>query len=256
MSIPASPLPVPYDAPPVNPSSNGLYLVSHIHDIPASQPNRMLLSGIDIYPANFDIGWGTTESEPCATPEGPIFSGIRSQPEDAFAPLTVWGYDECDPGESIDAQTTRALQNLRLHEQGMVESHLAARLLTDASTPTTMPDIVTALAELEVRIGETGIQGAVIHLSQRYSAILDAAGVSIGTGPIPRTKLGNALAFGPGYDSTLGTTLVATGPTAVWRSEIFTQDALDLDANLRSVIAERTVVAGYEALIAAVEVTP
>ncbi|QXF79746.1 hypothetical protein HBA53_00460 [Rhodococcus pyridinivorans] len=255
MTIPASPLPVAYDAPPTNPANNGLYLVATIHDIPASQPSR-LSWGVDIYPINFDPGWGTTESEPCATPDEPIFSGIRAQPEDPFAPLTVWGYDECDPSESIDEQKTRALQNLRLHEQGLVESHFAAHLLAAAGTPTVMADVVTALAELEVRIGETGIQGAVIHLSQRYSTILDAAGISVGSGPLPRTRLGNLLAFGGGYDSVLGTTMVATGQVFVWRSEIFTQDVLDVDAHLRSVIAERTIVAGTEAVIAAVEVTP
>ncbi|MCD2116734.1 hypothetical protein ACQR3U_22505 [Rhodococcus sp. IEGM1339] len=147
----------------------------------------------------------------------------------------------------------RALQNLRMHEQGMVEAHFANRLLADAGTPVSVPDLVAAIGELEVAIGETGTTG-IIHLSMRYSSALDAAGISVGTGPIPRTKLGNALAFGGGYDAVLGSTLVATGPTTVWRSEIFAQDTIDVDAHLRAAIAERTVVTGYESLISAVTI--
>lgn len=256
MTTPTSFPVVNYDAPPVNPSTSGLYLISTIHEQAAGTPNR-ILGGIDIWPINTDLGWGTWPTDPCSTPQpGLLKHGVRSQPEDAFTPLEIWGYDECDPAEPVETIKARSLQNLRLHEQGLVEAHFAGRLLADASTPVSVPDLVAAIGELEVAIGETGTTG-IIHLSMRYSSALDAAGIiPPSSSPIPRTRLGNALAFGGGYDATLGNALVATGPTTVWRSEIFQQDTIDVDAHLRSAIAERTVVAGYESLIAAVEVTP
>lgn len=254
MTTPTSFPVVNYDAPPVNPSAHGLYLVSAIHDQAAGAPAR-IIGGVDLWPINYDTGWGTWDSEPCSTPEpGALKYGVRSHPEDPFAPLTVWGYDQCDPTETAETIKARALQNLRLHEQGLVEAHFADRLLADAGTPVSVPDLVAAIGELEVAIGETGATG-IIHLSMRYSSALDAAGISVGTGPIPRTKLGNALAFGGGYDAVLGGVLVATGPTTVWRSEIFQQDTISPDENLRAAIAERTIVAGYESLTGAVAVT-
>lgn len=245
---------VHYEAPPVNPSTSGLYLVSQLHEQAAGAPNR-ILGGIDVWPINYDTGWGTWPSDPCSTPDpGLLKAGVRSQPEDAFAPLEVWGWDECDPAEPVEAIKARALQNLRMHEQGVVEAHFANRLLADAGTLVSVPDLVAAIGELEVAIGETGTTG-IIHLSMRYSSALDAAGIiPSSSSPIPRTRLGNALAFGGGYDAVLGSTLVATGPTTVWRSETFVQDTVDVDAHVRAALAERTVVAGYESLIAAVKV--
>lgn len=244
--------PVQYEAPPVNPSTTGLYLVSAMIDLPEDAPIR-ILSGVDVFPRNCDPGWGTWSVEPCAIPEeGVLKSGQRAVANDPFEPLEVWGYDECDPTEPVDEIQARALQNLRLHEQGLLEAHFAARLLADAA-PVSVPDLVAAIGELEVALGESGTTG-VIHLSQRYSSALDAAGVSVGTGPIPRTKLGNALAFGGGYDAVLGSTLVATGPTTVWRSPVFQQDTVSPEENLRAAVAERTLVAGYECLHGAVTV--
>ncbi|MGV9748409.1 hypothetical protein ACWDTG_26485, partial [Rhodococcus zopfii] len=230
----------------------GLYLTATVHDIAEGSPNR-ILGGVDLYPFNCATGWGTWDVDPCADPGSKLKYGQRAAPDDPFAALQVWGYDECSPDEPEDDIVARAHQNLRLHEQILAETHFAARLLADAGTPTTVTGLVAALGELEAQIGETGTAGT-IHLSQRYAAALDAAGVIVGTGPIPRTRLGNALAFGGGYESTLGAVLVATGAVTVWRSPIFQQTTVSAEENLRAAIAERTVVVGYECLVGAVEI--
>lgn len=253
MTSPTMLPPVVYDAPLVNPSAHGLYLAANMHDISGDSPNR-ILGGVDLYARNCDTGWGTWDTDPCAVPDaGTLKYGVRGVPMDTFAALQVWGYDECDPTEPEDEIATRALQNMRLHEQILAENHFGARLLADAGTPTAVPDLVAALGELEAQIGETGAT-ATIHLSQRYASALDAAGVIVGTGPIPRTRLGNALAFGGGYESVLGSTIVATGAVTVWRSPIFQRSTVSPDENLRAAIAERTVVAAYECLVGAVEI--
>ncbi|UGQ43399.1 hypothetical protein [Rhodococcus aetherivorans] len=251
MTAPSTYLPVQYDAPPVNPPTDGLYLAATMLD--RTGPDR-LLSGVDIWSMNCATGWGTWDVEPCADPGvDDLKDGERASVLTTFAPLTVWGYDQCDPTEDPAEITARALQNVRLHEQNLVETHFATRILADAGAPTAAADLVAAIGELEVQIGDAAIPG-VIHLSRRYAAALDAAGVIVGSGPIPRTRLGTALAFGSGYDVVLGTTLVATGPVTVFRSEIFQQDTLSPDENLRAAIAERTVVASYECLATAVEI--
>ncbi|MGA4690142.1 hypothetical protein ACPCXD_07715 [Rhodococcus sp. AB351] len=250
MSAPSY-LPVQYDAPPVNPTTQGLYLAATLLDHPGA--NR-LLSGVDIWSMNCATGYGTWDVEPCADPgEDDIKAGDRAAVSETFTPLVVWGYDQCSPDEDPAEIKARALHNVRLHEQNLVETHFATRILSDAGAATPAVDLVSAIGELEVQIGDAAIPG-VIHLSRRYAAALDAAGVIVGSGPIPRTRLGTALAFGSGYDVVLGSTLVATGPVTVFRSEIFEQDTLSPDQNLRAAIAERTIVAGYECLATAVEI--
>lgn len=255
MTAPTSVLPVDYDAPPVNPIGVGLYSAATLLDV--TGPSRFLHSGVEIRPRNCATGWGTWEADPCAVPPvDALKAGDRPVAGDPFEPLVVWGYDECGPLEDFTEYEARALQNARLHEQGLAESHFGARLLAD-STPTTVADIVAAVSALEVAIGEAGFYG-VIHASARFAAYAAQANLitrSSGS-PILKTPLGHTWAFGAGYEDTLGSTLVATGPVTVWRDPYVTRSTLDERHNLKAAVAERGIVVGYECLVAASTITP
>ncbi|MGX6511282.1 hypothetical protein [Rhodococcus sp. SJ-2] len=259
MTTPTSPLPVVYYAPPANPDGHGLYQSAALIDLPEGQPVRIIGTGVDLVPYNTDSGWGTWPSDPCHNPDDEdnlLKTGVRTQAGEPFEPLTVWGFDSCDPLEGETEITTRAAHTLRLHEQGMAEAHFGARLLTDAGTPTAVTDVLAAIGELEVEIGEGAVPGT-IHLSRRWLPYLENANIIVGNGsPIPRTRLGTAFAFGAAYDGVLGNTMVATTGVTVWRSPVFTQAALDAPNNTLAAISERTLVIAYEAILGAVTVTP
>ena len=253
MTAPTSFLPVDYDAPPVNPIGVGLYSAATIID--QTGPSRFLSAGIEIRPRNCATGWGTWDADPCATPAvDALKSGDRPVAGDPFEPLVIWGYDECGPLEDFTAYEERALQNARLHEQGLAEAHFGARLVAD-STPTTVADIVATVSVLEVALGEAGFYG-VIHASARFAAYAAQANLIIRSSgsPILRTPLGHTWAFGAGYEDTLGAELVATGPVTVWRDPLVVRSTLDERHNIKAAIAERGLVIGYECLVTAVTV--
>lgn len=255
MTAPTSLLPVDYDAPPVNPIGVGLYSAATILD--ETGPSRFLSAGVEIRPRNCATGWGTWAADPCADPTpDALKSGDRPTPGEPFEPLVIWGYDECGPLEDFTAYEERALQNARLHEQGLAESHFGARLAADATSPAATADLVAAVGELETALGEAGFYG-VIHASTRYAAVAAQANLIIRTSgsPILRTPLGHTWAFGAGYDTTLDTTLVATGPVTVWRDPLVVRSALDERHNIKAAIAERGLVIGYECLVASASIT-
>ncbi|UPK64912.1 hypothetical protein MYP14_06050 [Rhodococcus pyridinivorans] len=255
MTAPTTLLPVDYDAPPVNPIGVGLFSAATLIDV--SGPSRFLSSGVSIRPRNCATGWGTWAADPCAAPaQGALKSGDRPVAGEPFEPLVVWGYDECGPLEDFAEYEARALQNARLHEQGLAEAHFGARLAADA-TPTGTTDIVSAVAALEVALGEAGFYGT-IHASARFAAYAAQANLIIRSSgsPILKTPLGHTWAFGAGYEDTLETTLVATGPVTVWRDPYVTRSTLDERHNIKAAIAERGLVIGYECLVAAVDTNP
>ena len=244
-------LPLVYRAPKVNPSVGGLYQAATLIDVPA--PSR-LGSGVRIYPSNFSTAFGTWDADPCKDPGGKTKSGDRAAPED-FDPLVVWGYDECDPTESIEDIRANALQNMRLQEQNLVESkfavHLSAHLTADPQTG----DLVSSVGYLDEQIAETGAVGFV-HASVRFMAYAAEKNLIVrGSGsPVLRTPGGNVWVFGGGYGDALGFHLVATGQPTVWRDEITTNDAMSPHENLHVAVAERTIVAGHEGFIGGVKV--
>ncbi|UYP17726.1 hypothetical protein OED52_13700 [Rhodococcus sp. Z13] len=254
MTTPETLLPVDYDAPPVNPIGVGLYSAATLIDEPG--PAR-ILAGVQIRPRNCGTGWGTWDTDICADPApNTLKTGDRPEAPDAFTPLVVWGYDECGPLEDFTEYEARALQNARLHEQQLAESHFGTRLADDA-TPTTVQDLVAAVATLETELGAAGFYG-VIHASTRFAAYAAQANLIVTTSgsPVLRTPLGHTWAFGAGYDDTLDNTLVATGPVTVWRDAYSTRSTLDERHNRKAAIAERAIVIGYECLIGAVTITP
>lgn len=254
MTAPTSSLPVDYDAPPVNPIGVGLFSAATLID--TTGPTRFMPSGVSIRPRNCADGWGTWDVDPCADPGTKTKHGDRPAAGDPFAPLVVWGYDECGPLENFSEYEARALQNARLHEQGLAEAHFGARLLADAAAPTTVADVVAAVSALETALGEAGFYGT-IHASTRFAAYAAQANQIIRSSgsPVLRTPLGHTWAFGAGYEDVLDGTLVATGPVTVWRDAWTQRSALDERHNIKAAIAERAIVIGYECLVSAVTVS-
>ncbi|EME53745.1 putative Gp13 [Rhodococcus ruber BKS 20-38] len=256
MTAPTTLLPVDYDAPPVNPIGVGLFSAANLID--STGPSR-ILHGVEIRPRNCATGWGTWDADPCKDPEpGKLKSGDRPVAGDPFDALVVWGYDECGPLEDFSEYEARALQNARLHEQALAEAHFGARLDADTTTPTAVADLVAAVAELETELAASAGFYGTIHASTRFAAYAAQANLIIRSSgsPVLRSPLGHTWAFGGGYDDTLGTKIVATGPVTIWRDAYTTRSMLDERHNLKAAIAERAVVVGYECLVASVDVTP
>ena len=70
-----------------------------------------------------------------------------------------------------------------------------------------------------------------------------------------RTTLGHRWVFGGGYVDTLDDVLIATSPLYGWRDTVQVRKALTQQQNTYAAVAERSVVIGYEHLIAAVQIT-
>lgn len=248
--------PVEFDAPAVNPAGLGLYQAATVAD--TARPSR-ILAGVRIHPYNCADGYGTWPTDPCADPGAQRKEGDRPGPGEPFAPVQAWAYDECDLTTTDDESQARAAHTLRLREPLLVESAFAARLLADAAALPggigTATDITDALGYLEETLGETGYLGY-IHAARRWAAPASGLRWSAQTDAVLTTPLRHRWVFGGGYGSVLGNTLVATGPVFVWRDELTAITTVDQRVNLKASVVERTVVVGYECVIAAVTITP
>lgn len=248
--------PVEFDATAVNPAGLGLYEAATV--INTTRPSR-LLAGYNIRPYNCSEAYGTWPTDPCALPDPELRKeGDRPVPGDTFEPVQPWAYDECGPGTTEEESRARAAQTLRLHEPLLVESAFATRILADATALGPIPaapDLATAIGMLEEELGEAGYLGY-IHAARRWAAPATQYRWDNQTGAVLKTPLRHSWVFGGGYASVLGNTLIATGPVFVWRDEQTVQATFDHRVNLRVAVAERTVVVGYECLIAAVTITP
>jgi hypothetical protein len=233
---------VDFDAPLVNPAGNGLYAAASVNDVTGPFRHQ---GGVIVRPINCSDAYGTWSVDPCLDPGTARKKGDRGTPVEGLDPIGVWGYDECDPQETDAQVSTRATQNLRIHEPLVVESAFAAGLLPGAAALGTVTSFVDAVGELEAFIGESGIPG-IIHASRRFAAHAAAANLIVSSGPLLRTPLGNTWAFGGGYETPLANNLLVTGPAFVWRSEVSTMTTLDARTNRRVAVAERVVTLGLE----------
>lgn len=256
-----NPMPsVVYYATPAPTQGYGLYAAATVFD--STTPTREL-GGVDIWPYNCDTGYGTTPANLCwdDIAEAPVkSSGERAAPEH-FAPIIAFGASECQPGAGIteDEVMGRARHNRELHEQQLVESALATRMLADAGAPATATSFIEAVGMLEEWLGEQGYPGY-IHASRRNASAAALNQDAIGNALL-RTNIGNTWVFGGGYASVLGNTLVATGPLYVWRAlpndNVTTTGSHVTPALNNSIYAlsERVVVAGYECAAYAVTIS-
>lgn len=255
MTSPTTPLAVVYEAPAVPSQGYGLYAAATLLDSGAAP--RELLAGIDIYPFNCDTGVGSYTPDICDTTPPDKAPGVRPDPLH-FDPLVVWAAAECAPDQTEAEEMARARQIRALHEPLIVESAFATRLLADAGAPVFAASLEEGIGLLEEFLGEQGYAGY-IHASRRYAVAAGNLKAAIGSAQL-RTNLGNTWVFGGGYGSTLGTTLVATGPVTVWRSapfeQVVTTGSHNTPAYNNSVYAmsERVITAGYECAVMAVTI--
>lgn len=255
------PLPVHFEAPLVNPSPGGLYPATNWTE-EGDGPTRWLSGGVEVRGQNYSDGQasGIWDAPWCPPPalDGPRKEGERQTILDIFEPMTVWAYDECDLTAPSRAEVqTRAAQILRLEEQPAVEREFAARLLLDAADlgpVQAVADVTAAVGALEAAMAKTNTLGY-FHLGTQWASPLASAHLISRTGTGFTTPMGHRLILGGGYVDGLGDVIVATSAPFGWRSSVQVREAVDERHNTYAAIAERSVVIGYEALIAAVEVT-
>lgn len=250
-------MPVIFDAPLVTPSPSGLYAATTWAE--ETGPTRFLGSGVQIRPWNYggEGAFGIWTAPWCGeltSDDDALKTGVRPDPETTpFDPITVWAYDECDLTAASRAEVqTRVQQVLRLQEQTGVEEGVAARLLVDATTIASRPTLSEAVGYLEGEMSKTNTLGAV-HAGAQWAS-LAGEDLIVNSGGAMRTRLGHRWVFGGGYVDVLGDVLIATSPMFGWRDSVQVRTTIKESQNLFAAVAERTVVVGYEQLVAAVSV--
>ncbi|MEV0543791.1 hypothetical protein [Nocardia salmonicida] len=247
-----------FEARPVPSAGQGLYAAATIFEIDG--PARHL-GGVNVRPYNCDEGFGTYSALMCDPAEPAIKAALRALPGETFEPVVVWAADECATDSTEDEVQARAIHTRTLKEPLLVESAFATRLLADAGAPTVVSSLAEGLGVLEEFLGEQGYAGY-IHAARRWAGPLSEYRWTNQTGAVLRSPGGHGYVFGGGYADTLGTTLIATGPLYVWRTEPFNQvvttGSSPVPEHNNSVygLSERIVVAGYECAILAVTITP
>ena len=253
-------LPVPFEVPLLNPTAFGLYASTVWTEIGADEPSRHL-TGVEVRPGGNYGGehasglWGGAW---CGEPTpGQKKEGDRPDGLDPFEAMTVWAYDECDLTEPSRAEVQqRAMQIMRLEEQVMVEREFAERLKLDAAdlgAPQQADSFKQAVGYLEGAMALTNTLGY-FHAGAQWAS--QEFGLVVKSGTRWTSPLGHTWIFGGGYVEGLDNTIVATSQPFGWRDQVQLRTAIDERHNIFAAIAERTVLLGYEALIAAVEITP
>lgn len=247
---------IEFDPPLVNPSPNGLFPVVQWAEV-GDGPVRYLGDGVHVRTINYgaadssgvwDVAW-------CGDPGDSLKSGERPDFPDAFAPVTVWAFDQCDPTSSSRQEVQdHAAQWLRIQEQTDVEHAFAVRMLDDAGTPDTADDIVGAISRLEGLLAVTNTVGF-IHASATWAASAAQAQLITRSGGALKTPMGHTWVFGGGYVDGLVDNIVATSQVFGWRDSPTVRTTIEPRYNQFVAIAERTFAVGYESLVGAVNVT-
>ena len=202
--------------------------------------------------------FGLWPNDSCATGTVPDPTlrkeGLRAGEDNTFASATLWAYDECDLTAPSRAEVrARAAQILRLEEQTAYEAEFAAVMLQDAGTvDQTATSFKLAVGYLEAQMALTNTTGY-FHAGAQWAS--QEFGLVIKSGTRWVSPLGHTWVFGGGYVDTLENIIVATSPTYGWRDDVTVREAIDERRNTFAAVAERTVLVGYEHLIAAVEIT-
>ena len=248
-----------FTAPPANPTTYGLYAA--VGDWQPEGANRFL-HGVEVRGNSYSNGQasGVWTADWCAPPpldNAERKEGVRQDILDQFAPITVWAYDECDLTEPSRREVeANAAQFLRLEEQPMVEHEFAERLKLDAADlgpAQTAASFKQAVGYLEGAMALTGTVGY-FHAGAQWAS--QEFGLVIKSGTRWTSPLGNIWVFGGGYVEGLDDMIVATSQPYGWRDQVTTRTAIDERNNVFAAVAERSVVVGYEAAIAAVTITP
>ncbi|SKT21235.1 translation initiation factor eIF-2B alpha/beta/delta subunit family protein [Mycobacteroides abscessus] len=259
MSSPVTFPSIVFDPPQAPPLSDGLY--QHVIWPDAEDLPRFLLhEGVVIRPHNYGsaTGFGVWGAAWSAKPDdiNELKKGERPDTTNLtpFKPETVFGADHNYNADLTAASRQevrdRALRNLERNDSMAIERELAARMLADAGTPTAATGIVDALSKLEAAIGRTGAP-AFIHASFGWSAHFSNARLLSGI----TTPRGNTVIFGGGYVDGLNDVLVATSQVYGWRGDVQELESIEEKHNYFIAVAERSVLLGYEKLVAAVKIS-
>ncbi|WP_137146932.1 hypothetical protein [Mycolicibacterium sp. CR10] len=258
MTTPTTPVldVVHQEVPPVAPAAIGLYAATEWLDDPANRS----FNGVEFRGPNYggENAFGIWEGHYCSAPQpGQIKDGHRPGVLPPFRPVVVWSYDECDLTAPSQAEVrARAAQILKIEEQTAIELEFANRLIEDA---TALPGTIPSAASLKEAVGS--IEGALaktntvgyIHISA--ALVAQEPGLFIGSGTVRKSPLGHTWVVGGGYVDGLASTLVATSRPYGFRDAPAVRTAIDEKHNVFAAIAERSVLIGYEAAIAAATVT-
>lgn len=255
-------LPVRFDAPLQNPAPGGLYAVVTWTEVGEDEPSRHL-TGVEIREAGNYPGdqTGVWDADWCGVPDldGPRKEGDRADRLEPFTPVVVWAYDSCDLTAPSRAEVeARAAQALRIRESVMVGREFAERLKLDAAEhldpAPTVDDPAAALGRIEAALAEANAVGAV-HISPHLRPLLVSRQLlrpNNSGGYL--TPGGHRLIFDGGYVAGLDDQIIATSmPLFGWRDQPVTRTTVDEQHNLYIAISERSVVVGYESVLAAVE---
>lgn len=243
------------EVPPVNPAAIGLYAAT---DWLTDEENRWL-NGVEFRGTSYggEDAFGLWEGHYCDEPTpGQKKEGTRPDYLPPFYPVTVWAYDECDLTAPSRAEVrARVKQIIRLQDQTAIEREFANRLLEDVDAlPGTVPTAVNlkkAVGYIEGELAKTNTVGY-IHIAA--DLVAEETGLFLGSGTVRKSPLGHTWVIGGGYVDALGDTLVATSKPYGFRYEHEVRDAIDEKANIFAAVAERSVLIGYEAAIAAVTI--
>lgn len=189
--------------------------------------------------------------------------GRRISLEDAdarpFLPEHVWANDlnECADlsAEARQEVEDRALNNFLRREQIAAERQFADRLQADITaasiTPTAATSLRDALGKIADAAAELGYGGTLVHLRPYWLEQTEADQLD----PSNRSNTHLQLVAGGGYVQGLGDLLVATTPVFGWRTTPDQQTAIEHRENTAYSLAQRSVMLGYEKLIAAIEIS-
>lgn len=247
-----------FEAPAVAPLAFGLYAATNWAGIAAGQPSRFL-NGVEVKGPNYggENAFGVWAQPWCGVPpvdlpEEDRKFGTRPEPLPPFDALTVWAYDECDLTEPSRREVeARAAQTMALEEQTAVERAFASRLLEDAGTPEDFASLKLAVGYLEGEAAKANTP-AWFHVSATWTA--EEFGLFVKSGTRFVTPLGHTWVIGGGYVEGLVNTIVVTSQPFGWRDAVATRTAIDERHNIFAAIAERNVLIGVEAVIAAAQV--
>lgn len=242
-----------FKAPPVAPLALGLYAATDW------QAQGRFMAGIEIEGPNYggEDSSGVWGADWCSVPpidQSERKEGTRPELLPPFDAMTVWGYDECDLTLPSRAEVeARAAQVLTLEEPVAVEREFSNRLLEDSGTPEVVASLKAAVGYLEGEAAKANTP-CWFHVGAQWAS--QEFGLFTRSGTKFVTPLGHTWVIGGGYVDGLVNTVVATSHPFGWRNEVAVRTAVDERSNLYGAVAERSVLVGYEAVIAAAQVTP
>jgi hypothetical protein len=248
--------PITFDPPQVALPVGGLYAVVNWD---TSAVPRFLDAGVDFRPHNTKLEgqvgrWTDDWLVTAAGTTGNKFSNRTTAFPDTFTDWVIYSFDHNYNAdltvESRDEVKARALHALALLEPIRSETIFADRLKTDTIAPPAKSGLTATVGYLESEAAKLGLTGF-IHASAQWAAYarerrLDTNGVS---------PLGHRWVYGGGYVAGLDNELVLTTQPFGWRSPAVVNDSIWHNKNQYVAVAERAVLIGYEAVIAAATVS-